>query len=238
MHSSRSFEYNVTLTMPTVSVIVPALNEEARIPSLLSGLLSLGPDELILVDGGSTDRTACLAERYATVLRSAAGRAVQMNAGARAASGDVLLFLHADARLDPTGLVALRNAMTDPAVAGGTFDIRYEGGDLAARAFTSLNRARRRCGIFYGDAGIFCRRALFHRLGGYRDWPIMEDYEFARRLWKAGPLALLAEPIWISDRRWRHGGMLRTLASWVLIQGLYYARVPPQRLARFYPHIR
>jgi rSAM/selenodomain-associated transferase 2 len=224
--------------MTTVSVIVPALNEEARVPGLMRELRALGPDELILVDGGSGDRTAELAAPHATVLRSAAGRALQMNTGAHAASGEVLLFLHADARLEPTGLKALRDAMADPAVSGGTFDIRYEGGDMAAGAFTRFNRVRRRCGIFYGDAGIFCRRDLFHRLGGYREWPIMEDYEFARRLWKSGRLALLGEPIWISDRRWRRGGMARTLWNWFLIQSLYYARVSPQRLARFYPHIR
>jgi hypothetical protein len=75
-------------------------------------------------------------------------------------------------------------------------------------------------------------------MGGYRDWPIMEDYEFARRLWTSGNMALLDEPIGISDRRWRRSGVLRTLCSWAAIQTLYYARVPPERLARLYPHIR
>jgi uncharacterized protein len=224
--------------MPRISVIVPALQEAVRMPTLLAELGALRPAQIIVVDGGSRDGTAELAEPHATVLRTAPGRALQMNAGAQAATGDVLLFLHADARLEATALQAIARALADPAVIGGTFDIRFEGGDFAARAFTVINRWRRACGIFYGDAGIFCRASTFHELGGYREWPIMEDYEFARRLWKRGRLALLGEPIWISDRRWRKGGLLRTLWSWFLIQGLYYLRVSPQRLARLYPHIR
>jgi len=224
--------------MLTVSVIVPALNEEARIGPLLAGLQALAPHEIIVVDGGSADRTASIAAAHATLIRTPAGRAVQMNAGAGAASGDVLLFLHADARLEQTALDAVRHGMATPGTVGGAFDLRFEGEDLTAEIFTKINRTRRNLGIFYGDSGIFCRREVFAELGGYREWPIMEDYEFARRLWKRGRLALLDEPIWVSDRRWRNSGLIRTMWSWFLIQSLYYAKVPPRRLARLYPHIR
>jgi rSAM/selenodomain-associated transferase 2 len=221
-----------------ISIIIPVYNEESAIGSLLHALENCGADELIVADGGSEDRTVEIASRHARIVHAAAGRALQMNAGARASSGDVLLFLHADVRLGAAGLQAIRNVMADPVIVGGNFDICYDGNDWAAGAFNRITRWRRRCGVFYGDSGIFCRRSIFDTLGGFVPWPILEDYEFARRLRRAGKLAYLNDPIWVSDRRWRKTGLLPTLASWFLIQSLYYVGVPPKHLARLYRHIR
>jgi rSAM/selenodomain-associated transferase 2 len=216
---------------------MPVYNEEAVIGEALENLDAQAA-EVIVVDGGSTDRTVEITARKARVLHAKRGRAMQMNAGAENACGDILLFLHADARLAAGALDQIRRAMADAKVAGGNFDIHYEGGDWAAAVFTRVNRWRRRCGIFYGDSGIFCRRSVFQRLNGYRPWPIMEDYDFARRLSKAGKLALLDVPIRVSDRRWRKAGLPATLASWGIVQGLYSLGVPPERLARIYRHVR
>ena len=224
--------------MLAISIIVPAYNEEAAIGRLLDSLDAQGSVEVIVVDGGSTDRTAERASQRARLVRSRMGRAAQMNAGAATASNEILLFLHADVLLGIAALDQIRRVMADASIVGGNFDIRYEGKDWAARAFTRINRWRRRWGIFYGDSGIFCRRSVFAELGGYRLWPIMEDYDFARRLSKAGRLAFLECPIWVSDRRWRKSGLLRTLWSWFLIQGLYSLGVPPRYLARLYRHVR
>jgi hypothetical protein len=127
----------------------------------------------------------------------------------------------------------------DPAVVGGNFDIRFTGGDFTAAVFSWINRVRCRAfGIFYGDSGIFCRRDVFLALDGYRDWPLLEDYEFAVRLSRHGPLALLRHPIDVSDRRWRRGGLVRTMWAWFWVQGLYLVGVSPHRLARMYRHVR
>ncbi|HKE23611.1 MAG TPA: TIGR04283 family arsenosugar biosynthesis glycosyltransferase [Bryobacteraceae bacterium] len=221
-----------------ISIIIPALNEESAIGPLLEDLQNYGADELLVADGGSLDRTVEIASRHARIVRASTGRAVQMNAAAAVASGDILLFLHADTRLGSTGLNVLRSVMTNDLIVGGNFDIRYDGKDLAAEAFTHINRWRRWFGIFYGDSGIFCRRSVFQSLGGFVCWPILEDYEFARRLGRAGKLAYLNEPIWVSDRRWRKSGLFATMASWFFIQALYLAGVPPKHLARLYRHIR
>ena len=221
-----------------ISAIIPTYNEEHTIGRLLENLKELGAEEVIVADGNSADRTVEIASAYARVIRSRTCRALQMNVGAQASSGEVLLFLHADVRLGPGGLAAVRDNLRNPEVAGGNFDIHYEGCDWVAAAFTSVNRWRRRLGVFYGDSGIFCRRKVFEALGGYAPWPILEDYDFARRLRKAGKLALLHEPIWVSDRRWRTSGLLSTLWSWFRVQGLFLAGVEPERLAGLYRPVR
>jgi len=221
-----------------ISIIIPALNEEDTVGDLLESLKNQGADELLVADGGSVDETVGIASRHARIIHAKGGRAIQMNAAAQCASGDILLFLHADCRLGPSGLSVLRTVLADPEIVGGNFDIHYEGNDWAAEAFSRINRWRRRFGIFYGDSGIFCRGSVFQSLGGFVCWPILEDYEFARRLRRSGKLAYLKEPIWVSDGRWRRDGLFRTMASWFLIQALYYAGVPPKQLARLYRHIR
>lgn len=224
--------------LSTISVIVPAYNEEETIGALLQNLRQLKPEEIIVADADSTDRTAEIAAQSARVVTSARGRGIQMNAGARESSGDVLLFLHADVRLGPGSLEMIRKSLCDPSIVGGNFDVRYQGGDWVAAIFTRVNRRRRRVGIFYGDSGIFCRRSVFQGLGGYRPWPVLEDYDFARRLRKIGKLALMGEPIWVSDRRWRNLGLFRTLWSWFWIQTLFFAGVRPERLGTWYGNAR
>lgn len=219
---------------PSVSVIVPVLNEESIVDECLAGLLELSPDEVIVADGHSTDHTREIAAGYARVVISEPGRGRQLNAGAAASTGEILLFVHADVRFSNKALEPLRDAMRDAGVIGGNFDIVYEG----APAFTRINRWRRGFGVFYGDSGIFCRRTVFNEIGGYRDWPVLEDYEFGRRLWKRGKLALLDEPIIVSARRWRKTGLPATLWSWFWIQGLYLLGVSPHRLARMYRDVR
>ncbi|MBI3472835.1 MAG: TIGR04283 family arsenosugar biosynthesis glycosyltransferase [Candidatus Solibacter usitatus] len=225
---------------PTISIIVPAYNEESQVAALLENLVASGATEVLLVDGASTDATAGIARGFPAVrlLQTRPNRAIQMNAGAAAATGDVLLFLHADVRLAPESLAAVRDAMQNPDLLGGNLDIRYTGNAWVAALFGWVNRWRRHLGIFYGDSGIFCRRSAFQALGGYQPWPILEDYEFARRLYKAGRLAFLHAPLEVSDRRWRNAGLLATLWTWLVIQGLYTLGVSPRRLGKMYRDIR
>ena len=227
-----------------VSIIIPTLNEHRWLPDTLRSLMAAqGKCEVLVADGESTDGTPEVAARFNSlcrVLHAPRGRAAQMNAGARAARGDILLFLHADVRFPPGGILAIEQALADACILGGNFRVHFAGGDhpVASRLFTAINYHRRRFGIFYGDSGIFVRRAVFERLGGFAPLALMEDYEFARRLWKMGRLAHLREELEVSSRRWENYGLWRTMWAWFWIQTFYTLGVPAPRLARWYPTVR
>lgn len=225
--------------MLSISVVVPVLDEESVIEELLRSLRPSGVSEVIVADGGSTDRTARIAsESGARVIAAPRGRGAQMNAGAAAATGDVLLFLHADVSLEAGAIEAMLDALRDPRVIGGNFDCSFGGADWTARTFNCIYRARLPFGIFYGDSGIWVRREVFAELGGFPALPIMEDYAFARRMWRRGRLAHLRSRIFVSDRRWRKAGLAKTLLSWVLIQAGYSLGVPARYLDWMYKTVR
>ena len=225
-----------------VSIIVPVLDEEATITSLLDHLGELpGHWEVIVVDGGSGDHTRTLSTAHHTqplVIDGPRGRANQLNAGAARARGGVLLFLHADTRLPRNAHPQLCNALADPAVLGGNFALQFDGADRFSQILGAWYALQRRAGIYYGDSAIWLRASAFERFGGFRELPIMEDYDLVRRLERAGRTACLPGPAVTSARRWQRHGLPRTIASWVLIRWLFIAGAPPARLARLYPHIR
>lgn len=220
----------------TVSIVIPALNEADRITACLTRLRRGFADcDLLVVDGGSTDGTAELAERLAPVLHSAAGRAVQMNAGAEHTTGDVLWFVHADTLIEDGALSQLRATLADPAVVGGglclRFDRRTPGLDLLARA--SDIRARWLHQIF-GDQALFVRRAVFEQVGGFPPLALMEDLELSRRLHRRGQLVLLPATSTASARRFVEHGTWQMVAFMQYLKLAYFAGVPPETLGRYY----
>jgi rSAM/selenodomain-associated transferase 2 len=225
--------------MTLVSIVVPTFDEQAQLPGLLDHLEALpGRWEVLFADGGSRDRTVSIAaERGARVVAAGGGRAGQLNAAARAANGELLLFLHADSRL-PGNAHAELVAAVEAGSVGGNFALRFDGLDRFARVLTAAYALQRRFGVYYGDSSIWVARPTFDRLSGYRDLPIMDDYDFVRRLERSGPTACLPGPATSSDRRWRTIGIARTLLSWWLIRLAFLAGVPPARLARLYRRVR
>jgi len=233
-----------------ISVIIPTYNEAALIESALDSLRAVRGDfEVVVADGSSTDGTALRVESLAPgfprrirVSVTERNRGKQLNCAAGLATGHVLLFLHADARLPEDALESLECALTQESVVGGNFHLRFEGGGWS-RFFTWVDRTRRAFGIYYGDSGLFVRRTMFERLGGFKPIPLMEDYEFIRRLDRLTrrerlKTVCLPRAISVSDRRWRAQGVWRTMWTWFWIQSLYSVGVSPSRLARWYRPVR
>lgn len=229
-----------------VSVVIPAYNEEDSILGVLERLKQVrGEFEVLVADGGSTDRTRELARqampaypRPLRLIETIRNRAIQSNNAAQQAGGDIFLFLHADILVPPEMVESIEQSLRDPSVIGGNFQIVFEGGSGVERFFTWCYRVRRPFGIYYGDSGVFVRRGVFERLGGFKPIPIMDDYEFVRRLERSGRTVCLNPPMLVSDRRWRVQGVFPTLFSWVWIQTLYSLGVPAEHLARWYAPVR
>ena len=219
-----------------LSVIIPALNEQANLPALLSATRAPGV-ERIVVDGGSRDESVAIAHRHGAekVLVSAPGRARQMDAGYRVARGDALLFLHADTRLEGGWDDAVRKALADPQVMGGAFRLRFDSRRPALRVVEWGAQLRCRLGgLPYGDQGLFVRRSLLEDLGGIAAVPIFEDLDLARAIRRAGRLALLREPALTSPRRYERHGVARVmLRNWLALLA-WLLDLDRGRVARWY----
>ena len=220
----------------SVSIVIPALNEAVGIAvTVASALDQDGPADVLVVDGGSSDDTAGAVSRAGVrVLAAPCGRARQMNAGATATQGDVLLFLHADTRLPPGALAAVRQALADPAVAGGCFRTTF---DDARSPWMRLWQARlwmRWHRLAFGDRAPFVRRAVFDAAGGFPDEPLFEDLDLVRRVRRHGRFVFLDAAVTTSARRFRANGALGQQLLNVALWIGWNAGVAPSRLKQFY----
>jgi rSAM/selenodomain-associated transferase 2 len=220
---------------PLVTVVIPVLFDADVVARLLAQLPDGSDLEIVVVDGGPDPRLdrVVATHRRTRLARTRAGRGRQMNVGAEGASGDWILFLHADSVL-PSGWIQAFAAMSAQ-VTGGWFRFALDDAAWQARVIERLVAWRvRYLGLPYGDQGLFVRRAHFRSQGGFKDWPLLEDVEFARRLIAGGPVVELPLPLRTSSRRWRRDGWWLRSARNLLIVALYFVGVSPARLARWY----
>jgi rSAM/selenodomain-associated transferase 2 len=215
------------------------LNEEVCLAETLRQVRTQQPHEIIVVDGGSVDATCAQAAVADRVLQSAPGRAVQMNAGAAEATGNVLLFLHADCIPEDGALAEAERALAVPGTAEGCFTMQVQAAGWFYRSIDRCATARvRLTGLVYGDQGLFLRRDLFHRVGGFPRLRLMEDLFLSRLLRRQGRIVVVPRRVFVSPRRWQRAGLIRqTMRNWALT-ALVAAGVHPDRLATFYPAVR
>ena len=220
----------------TISVIIPTLNEAGQLPRTLPRPLAAPKVEVIVVDGGSADGTDRIgASNGAKVLRSSPGRARQMNAGAQAARGELLLFLHADTLLPPDFADHVRRILDLPGVAAGAFRLTIAGEKRGLRLVERVVNWRSEIlQMPYGDQALFMRAAGFRAAGGFPDLALMEDFALMRRLKRTGRIVTAPAAVITSGRRWLEQGIVRTtLLNQAIILGFLFG-CSPQRLARWY----
>ncbi|GAA4013132.1 TIGR04283 family arsenosugar biosynthesis glycosyltransferase [Actimicrobium antarcticum] len=226
----------------SLSIIIPALNEAAQIASVLVRLdpLRRRGVQLILVDGGSTDQTIALAAPLVDlVVQAPRGRAAQMNAGAAMATGDVVLFLHADTTLPEHADTLIANALSGDTRAWGRFDITLTGAHpMLAIIAAMMNWRSRLSGIATGDQALFLRRDVFVQLSGYASIALMEDIELSRRLKKISRPACLRDKVSSAGRRWEQHGIWRTIWLMWRLRLAYFLGADPAALARAYGYTK
>jgi len=231
-----------------ISIIIPTLNEEIIIESTLKNLrmhIQNTPHEIIVSDGGSRDKTVAIAEKFALVVKSEKGKAIQLNEGARRASGDILFFVQADTIIPRRAIETIELKIYVQGYDGGGFSnvfsehnkkIKTLGRILNFRIFTNDHQKNL---IFFGDNGIFCKREVFDRLGGYSRIPIMEDYDFSKRLRDRCKAVRILDPkLIISSRRFVKDGFVKTRLLWIIIKRLYQLGISPYFLAKLYKDVR
>lgn len=219
-----------------ISVILPTLNEEKSIHSTLEDLFTRhAPEEVIVVDGGSGDKTVSLASEWTKVILSEKGRARQMNEGARRAAGDIFLFLHADTRLPPAGLEKIKEAVRKGA-AGGRFRMRFDRRHWLLSLYESYTRFHF---FSYGDQGFFVTRELFLVLGGFREEALFEDIDFYRRLRRLARPVILKDAVVTSARRFLQVGKVKQKLINLFLVALYTAGFKMSRAKEeLYPEVR
>ena len=234
----------------TISAIIPTLNEERTIMATLAHTAARGFDELIVVDGGSLDQTPVLVESYrrrtqppahspVRLVTAPCGRARQMNEGAKASRGEILLFLHADTQLPDDAKTMIETTLADQRMVGGRFDVRFDRPSMWATIISRMMNWRSRLsGIATGDQALFVRRHIFEQIGGFADMPLMEDIDFSRRLKRKGTTAALTATVTTSFRRWERHGPLRTILLMWALRFLYWIGIDPRRLAHLYKTVR
>ena len=226
-----------------ISVVIPTFDEETSLPATIRSCREAGECEVIVADGGSRDGTVEVARRLADrVVAAPGGRALQMNAGASSARGDVLLFLHADTLLPPRSLEAVVAGLRDSRVAGGAFRVALRpspGAGAYVRAMLALtgrmiNIRSALTGSRTGDQAIFLRAVTFREVGGYPEIPLMEDVELSRAMGRNGGTVLLTHRVGTSGRRWEAWGPLRTILRMWRIRLGYLLGMTPERCAEIY----